>query len=97
MTYRLTGLAELDLVEIHDYTAKNSQRYARVTLERFESIFQLLTVSPLAGTPRDELMAGMKSYPVGRYIIFYRLVEDEVVVVRVLHSARDIDSWMETN
>jgi toxin ParE1/3/4 len=37
---------------------------------------------------RDELLAGLRSFPFGRYVISYLAVED---VVRVLHSRRDVD------
>jgi len=28
--------------------------------------------------------------PVGNYVIFYRPIEDGIVVIRVLHGARDL-------
>jgi len=34
----------------------------------------------------------MRSFPFGRYVIFYVPLEDGIDVVRVLHSARDIDA-----
>jgi toxin ParE1/3/4 len=30
--------------------------------------------------------------PFGRYVVFYAPIEDGIDVVRVLHSARDIDA-----
>ena len=44
------------------------------------------------GRARDELSADLRSFPFGRCVIFYAPVEDGVDVVRVLHSARDIDA-----
>jgi hypothetical protein len=41
---------------------------------------------------REELAASWRSFPFGRYVIFYTSLEDGIDVVRVLHSARDIDS-----
>ena len=91
MTYRLTEVAESDLVDIHDFIAKGSPRHALQMFDRFEGIFSLITVSPLAGTSRNELEQGIRSYPVGSYIIFYHLDGSYIVIDRVLHSARDID------
>lgn len=34
----------------------------------------------------------MRSFPVGRYIVFYMPLDDGVVVIRVLHGSRDIDA-----
>lgn len=45
------------------------------------------------GRARVELGADLRSFPFGRYVIFYAPIEDGIdVVVRVLHSARDIDA-----
>ena len=37
----------------------------------------------------------MRSFPFGRYVIFYAPVDGGIDVVRVLHSARDIDEQFE--
>ena len=47
---------------------------------------------PLMGRARDELLPGLRSMPFGRYVIFYEPLSDGIDVVRVLHSARDIDA-----
>jgi len=47
------------------------------------------------GRAREELAGGMRSFPFGRYVIFYAPVDGGIDVVRVLHSARDIDEQFE--
>ncbi|MEI7824063.1 MAG: type II toxin-antitoxin system RelE/ParE family toxin [Chlorobiaceae bacterium] len=47
--------------------------------------------SPHIGRSRTELLAGLSSFPFGRYIIFYLIIPDGIEVVRVLHGTRDID------
>jgi toxin ParE1/3/4 len=54
--------------------------------------FKLFAKQPLTGRARDELAAGQRSFPFGRYVIFYEPIEGGLDVVRVLHSARDIDA-----
>jgi toxin ParE1/3/4 len=44
------------------------------------------------GRAREELAADLRSFPFGRYVIFYMPVQDSIDVVRVLHSARDVDA-----
>jgi plasmid stabilization system protein ParE len=40
-----------------------------------------------------ELADGLRSFPTRTpYIIFYMLIDDHLLVVRVLHHARDIDT-----
>ncbi len=47
---------------------------------------------PYLGRQRDELRAGMRSFPLGNYLVFYRVQEDAVLILRVLHGRRDIDA-----
>jgi len=49
-------------------------------------------LSIVTKTVRAELPS---SFPVGRYVVFYQPQDDGVEVVRVLHSARDIESIAE--
>ena len=51
-----------------------------------------LARQPLIGRARKELATDLRSFPFGRYVIFYTPVHDGIDVVRVLHSARDIDA-----
>jgi toxin ParE1/3/4 len=44
------------------------------------------------GRARGELAPDLRSFPYGRYVIFYAPIEDGIDVVRVLHSARDVDA-----
>ncbi len=44
------------------------------------------------GRAREELAASLRSFPSGRYVIYYVPIEDGIDVVRALHSARDIDA-----
>lgn len=46
----------------------------------------------MMGRAREELAADLRSFPFGRYVIFYTPVDGGIDVVRVLHSARDIDA-----
>ncbi len=44
------------------------------------------------GHAGDELAPGLRSMPFGRYVIFYEPLDDGIDVIRVLHSARDVDA-----
>jgi toxin ParE1/3/4 len=46
----------------------------------------------MMGRAREELAADLRSFPFGRYVIFYTPVDGGIDVVRVLRSARDIDA-----
>jgi toxin ParE1/3/4 len=42
------------------------------------------------GRARPELRPDLRSFPVGRFVIFYREVRDGIEIVRVLRGARDL-------
>jgi toxin ParE1/3/4 len=53
--------------------------------------FYLFAMHPNIGRARDrDLRPGLRSFAVGEYVIIYRIHEDDVLVLRVLHGSRDI-------
>jgi toxin ParE1/3/4 len=61
-------------------------------VNRIEGLGQLLAQHPHLERRREELAAGLRSFPMGRYLVFYRPIEDGIEIVRVLHASRDIDN-----
>lgn len=84
--------ARADLREIWDYIAGDNLNAADALSETFYEKFELLRATPEAGRERKDLKIGLRSFPIGRYVIFYRVSEDAVEIVRVMHSARDVNS-----
>ena len=85
-------LAEADILEIWDYIADDSFAAADRWVERLDQQFRVLATQPMMGRVRDELAPGVRSFPFGRYVIFYLPLDDGIDVVRVLQGARDIDA-----
>ena len=44
---------------------------------------------PDMGRLREDLSAGLRSFSVGNYVIFYRPMKGGIEIARVLHGARD--------
>lgn len=84
--------AQDDITEIWGYIADDSELQADAFVDRLDAKFQLLARQPRLGRAREELAPGLRSFPLGRYVIFYESVLDGIAVVRVLHSARDLDA-----
>lgn len=82
--------AEIDLTAIWDYIAADNLRAADTLLDRIDAIFDMLAETPFAGRERSELRTGLRSFPVGNYLIFYVPTPDGVEVVRVMHGHQDI-------
>ena len=57
---------------------------------KIDSQSELLRTSPFMGRARDELGPGLRSIVVGDYLLFYRVTDTEVIVVRFLHGRRDL-------
>ena len=79
-----------DLKEIWLYVAEDNPRKADELLLRIERKCQALIQFPYMGQERRELVRDIYSLIVGRYVVFYRVSETAIELVRVLHSARDI-------
>ena len=61
----------------------------RVVTE-IEDRCRLLGENPRLGPARDDIAPGLRYLPVGRYLILYRIVDDGIEVVRVVHGARHL-------
>ncbi len=86
----LSRLAERDLEEIADYIARDDPRRALSFLDELRAHCARIGEAPLAFPVRAELGAGVRSSLHGRYVIFFRAGKDRVLVLRVLHAARDL-------
>jgi plasmid stabilization system protein ParE len=75
---------------IRRYTAKQSGPLAdRFSLSRFAHL-QRLAQTGTSGVPRDDIRPGLRLAVHGRYNIYFRVTDAETVIVRVVHSARDV-------
>lgn len=88
--YLLSPRAIADLEEIWTYTASNwspdqADRYHASIIETFEG----LASGRKTGVPAT-VRAGYLKCPVGAHLVFYRIDEAGLVVVRVLHQRMDI-------
>ena len=90
--YRLAAPAREDLVEIWEFIAEESGE-ARTADRAVDAIIERLVMlarNPRAGRLRDEIGPGVRSFPAGAYIVYYRLGSGgRVTIARVLHGSRD--------
>lgn len=68
---RRSRLAEDDLLEIWRFIAKDNPDAADRFLDLLAQKCEHLAESPEMGRRREELGPGLRSFPVGRYLIFY--------------------------
>jgi toxin ParE1/3/4 len=84
--------AKADLSEIWEFIAEDSDDQADAFIDLIDQKFQLLAQKSGLWRRREELAEGLRSFPVGRYVIFYLPIPGGVQIVRVLHGARDIEA-----
>jgi toxin ParE1/3/4 len=85
--------ADFDLDDIWQHVAITSGNYdiADRLIDSITGRFVLLARHPNIGRARDEdLRPGLRSFPVGEYMIIYRVQDADVVILRVLRASRDI-------
>jgi toxin ParE1/3/4 len=63
---------------------------ARDYLEGVRGVFSLLRDSPAAGAAEEDLGEGIRGFTYRSHRIYYRLDVDGVLIVRILHHARDV-------
>jgi toxin ParE1/3/4 len=90
MGYRLSRRAQTDVEEIVRYIGGESPAAAERLIARFMERFALLETQPLSGAHREEVGAGLRRIVVGSYLVFYRIDERGIEILRILHSRRNI-------
>jgi toxin ParE1/3/4 len=85
---------ELDDIWYHIATESGQAELADQLVDAITDRFQLLAAHPHIGRRRDDLRPGQRSFPVDDYVIIYRVQDDDVLILHVLHGRRDIDSLM---
>ena len=90
LAVRRTNLADADLDAIWLHIASDNLPAADRLIDSFEAAEDRLGQFPELGQTRPDLDASIRHWPVGSYMIFYRIDPDAVTTLRVLHGARDL-------
>jgi toxin ParE1/3/4 len=91
--YHETSQAKDDLSAVIQFIAADNPDAAERFLTSVTSEYRRLGDAPEIGRSRDDLAPGVRSFPLAKYnyLVFYRTAPDGVVILRFLHSARDIE------
>lgn len=88
---KITEKALSDIRSIGEFSARHwgkaqSRQYLMALRERFD----WLVDNPEAGTLRDDIRRGVRSYPEGSHTIYYLIAGPILVILSVRHHAQDI-------
>ena len=89
MAFRLRKKAESDILSIMNYISRDNPAAALRWQEEMFRLFQLLGDQPGIGTQRDEIQNGLKTLPLGNYLVVFRAIGENAHILRVIHGARD--------
>jgi toxin ParE1/3/4 len=90
MRYRVSENAERDLDEIFSYWAERaSLEIADRIIDKITDRFWVLREHPDAGKASEGIAAGVKCFPAGKYLIYYRATRRGTDILHVFHRARD--------
>jgi toxin ParE1/3/4 len=95
LAIRRSRKATTDLSEIWRYIAERNPVAADRVLDEIDRVCRLIATRPKMGRERLELKqlnASIRSFGVMSWVIFYRIDDEFIEIVRVLHTARDLDA-----
>lgn len=93
--YILSRKTQEDIDEIYNYGSYEfGKNKALDYLMELQTYFQFLLDNPEIGKHRYEIKEGLYSFPYASHIIFYRIFDANIRIVRVLHGSRDLKKFL---
>ena len=93
--YLLSDNAQIDLEEIWFYIAADSPTAADRWTDKLYDAFALLARNPRIGHTRKDLIEyDLLFWPVGKYMILYRVMPDSIEIAAVTQGNHDIPSFL---
>jgi len=89
--YELSEVAEREILDTVAYIAADNPIAVGRWLDQIERFCLQLGESPRIDREHPELADGLRSFPVGRFIIFYKPHETGVYIGHVLRGTMDIE------
>jgi len=93
--YILSRNTQDDINDLFDFGAEKFGKYQALEyLIGLRSYFKLLMKNPHLVKKRTEIKKGLFSFPYASHIIFYRIFNKHIKIVRVLHGSRDLIKFL---
>jgi toxin ParE1/3/4 len=84
--------AEADLLSIGAYIARDSAVRARAFIAQIVERANALATLPHRGRRRPEIGPELRSTPVPPVVVFYRVTDETVEIVRIVDGRRDLQT-----
>jgi toxin ParE1/3/4 len=95
-SYKLSRLAENDLIRIWEYTVHEwSLHQAEKYLDGLLSSFEAIGDGKIKGKAIDQVRKGYQKSLYGKHYIFFRFsTENKAEIIRVLHVSMDVEKHL---
>ncbi|MEC4891483.1 MAG: type II toxin-antitoxin system RelE/ParE family toxin [Oscillatoria sp. PMC 1051.18] len=90
--YLISPAASRDLNAIADYFLSQNVEAGERLFQEFSKKCQYLAQFPSIGKSYSYLQASLRGLPLNGYIIFYRVVEDRVEIIRLVSGRQDLEA-----
>ena len=87
--------ADADLIDIYVWIAQENPEAAARLVQRLVAAVRRLADFPESAPIRPDIVPGVPSLVVGRYLVLYRVEADRIDVVRVVHGSRDVAALLD--
>jgi plasmid stabilization system protein ParE len=86
----LTERALDDLADVHGYVAERNPVAAEKLVLDITAKIVGLAASGNIGSPRDNILPGLRAFPFRQRCIYFRVIDGDLQVLRILHGRRDV-------
>lgn len=94
--YFIVPSARNELLEIHESIAEHNLDAADRLLDLFYLKFESLVATPRIGPPRADLAPDVRILLCGSYVILYRILDDQIQILQIVHQSRDLPAVFRT-
>lgn len=88
----ISQTASRDLVEILDYFTNINNEVGERFIQEFEKKCKNIVNFPNIGCSYEEIAPFLRGIPIDGHIIFYKVIDEEITIVRVVSGKRDLKS-----
>ena len=90
--YALSPAAQSDLDSIWDYSLRHwGEAQAETYTRSIQAACEALAKGTLVSRSAEEIRAGYRKAAVGSHVMFFRIRDDVVEIMRILHQSMDVD------
>jgi toxin ParE1/3/4 len=99
----LSDEAKDDIADYWSFVYKNANQYGKDSqiaadsaIDTFFARVRNLETFPELGRLREEFGKGIRCLPIQGYLVFYKIRSEDIVLARVIHGRRDLETvWEE--